>query len=191
MLDKSGRAPLAEHRNDFYASPPEAVHALLKVENFHGTIWECACGDGAIVNVLRGAGHHVYATDLVDRECPLSESRIDFLLEKSPAFPISAIVTNPPYALAKPFVAHALKLKVPKVVMLLRLAFLEGSGRSSILDGGSLARVYVFRNRLPRMHRDGWTGKQSSSSIAFAWFCWELGWNKPTELRRLSWTALP
>ena len=73
MLDKSaqsGRAPLAEHRDDFYATPPEAVRALLSVENFSGTLWEPACGDGAIVNVLREAGHTVYATDLVDRGCP-------------------------------------------------------------------------------------------------------------------------
>ena len=190
MLDKSaqsGHAPLAEHRNDFYATPPEAVHALLKVEKFSGTIWEPSCGDGAIVNELRAAGHRVYATDLVDRGCHDSESRIDFLMEQSPGFHIGAIITNPPYALAKPFVVHALTL-VPKVAMLLRLAFLEGAGRSPILDNGALARVYVFRNRLPMMHRGGWEGKKSSSSIAFAWYVWEVSWNKPTELRRISWT---
>ena len=189
MLDKSaqsGRAPLAEHRDDFYATPSEAVLALLKVEKFTGTIWEPACGDGAIVDIMRAAGHRVYATDLVDRNCHDSESRVDFLMEKAPSFHIGAIVTNPPYALAKQFVAHALTL-VPKVAMLLRLAFLEGSGRSSILDSGALARVHVFKNRLPRMHRHGWEGKQSSSSIAFAWFVWEVGWNKPAELHRISW----
>lgn len=190
MLDKSaqsGRAPLAEHRDDFYATPPEAVRALLEVESFSGTIWEPACGDGAIVNVLRAVGHRVYASDLVDRGCPDSESRIDFLLEQPPGVHIGAIVTNPPYALAKPFVVHALGLAVPKVAMLLRLAFLEGSGRSSILDTGLLARVHVFRNRLPMMHRHGWDGPQASSSIAFAWFVWELNWNKSTELHRISW----
>ncbi len=191
MLDKSaqsGRAPLADHRDDFYATPPEAVHALLKAESFSGTIWEPACGDGAIVKVLRDAGYRVYATDLVERGCPDSENRVDFLFEQPPGVHIGAIITNPPYALAKPFVVHAITLAIPKVAMLLRLAFLEGSGRSAILDNGLLARVHVFRNRLPRMHRHGWEGKQSSSSIAFAWFVWELGWNKPTELHRISWT---
>lgn len=192
MLDKSaqsGRAPLAEHRDDFYATPPEAVRALLEVETFSGTIWEPACGDGAIVNVLRAAGHRVYATDLVDRGCPDSESRIDFLFER--ATDVSAIITNPPYALAKAFVAHALELGVPKVAMLLRLAFLEGSSRSSILDTGQLARVYVFRNRLPMMHRDGWDGKKAANAVPFCWLVWESAWNKPTELRRISWKAHP
>ena len=190
MLDKSvqsGRAPLSEHRDDFYSTPPEAVKALLKAEDFPRTIWEPACGDGAIVKILRAAGHDVYATDLVDRGCPISESRIDFLLEQSPQFHAEAIVTNPPYTLAHQFVAHAHRLEIQKVAMLLRLAFLESTGRSAILDGGSLARVHVIRNRLPMMHRHGWEGKKTSNSVAFAWFVWELGWKKPTELHRISW----
>jgi hypothetical protein len=36
----------ADH--DYYPTPPEAVRALLGVEQFEGTIWEPACGDGAI-----------------------------------------------------------------------------------------------------------------------------------------------
>ena len=190
MLDKSaqsGRAPLAEHRDDFYATPPEAVRALLQVEKFTGTIWECCCGDGAIVEVLREAGHRVYATDLVERGCPDSESRIDFLMEPHPGFHLEAILTNPPYALAEQFIIHALTLGVPKIVMLLRLAFLESTGRSVILDNGLLARVYVFRNRLPMIHRHGWTGNRAASSMAFAWMIWQLGWNKPAELHRISW----
>lgn len=192
MLDKSaqvGRAPLAEHRDDFYASPPEAVLALMEVEKFTGTVWECACGDGAIVNVLRAAGHHVYATDLVERGCPDSQSRVDFLMEPAPSFPIDAIVTNPPYALANKFVAHALTV-APRVMMMLRLAFLESAGRSAILDSGSLARVHIFSNRLPMMHRDGWEGKRSTNSVAFAWFVWESAHKGPAQLDRISWKPI-
>lgn len=192
MLDKSaqsGRAPLAEHRDDFYATPPEAVRALLEVEQFSGTIWEPACGDGAIVNVLRAAGHWVYATDLVDRGCPDSESRIDFLLERAPN--VGAIITNPPYALASKFVAHALSLGIPKIAMLLRLSFLEGTGRTAILDGGQLARAHIFKNRLPFMHRSDWSGNKVSNAIPFMWLVWESDWNKPTELHRISWKPNP
>ena len=41
---------IAPHRAayEFYPTPPEATRALLSVEHFHGSIWECACGDGAI-----------------------------------------------------------------------------------------------------------------------------------------------
>jgi hypothetical protein len=107
-------------------------------------------------------------------------------MEKQVPIGAAAIITNPPYKLAGEFATHALHL-CPKVIMLLRLAFLESEGRSSILDGGYLARVHVFRDRLPMMHRDGWDGPKSTNTIAFAWFVWEHGWNKPTELRRISW----
>jgi hypothetical protein len=166
-----------------------AVHALLRVETIPPVVWECACGPGSIVNVLRAAGHKLYATDLVDYGCPDSESRVDFLMEPAPSFAIGAIVTNPPFKLADQFVAHALTLGIPKVVMLLRLAFLESERRSAILDGGLLARVYVFRNRLPMMHRAGWTGRKSTSQRAYAWFVWELGHQGPTALHRIQWTA--
>jgi hypothetical protein len=38
--------------HDFYPTPPEAVRALLSVESFEGSIWEPACGDGAISRTL-------------------------------------------------------------------------------------------------------------------------------------------
>lgn len=186
----NGRAALAERGDDLYESPPEAVRALLQAEPLPKTIWEPACGPGSIVRVLREAGHFVYATDLVDYGCPESESRRDFLMERAPSFAIDAIVTNPPFKLANRFVAHALALGIPKVAMLLRLAFLEGTGRAPILDNGLLARVHVFRNRLPMMHRAGrgtFVAKTNGSAMAFAWFVWELGHAGPTELRRLSW----
>jgi hypothetical protein len=139
------------------------------------------------VRALRAGGHQVYATDLNDYGCPESDAGIDFLKARAPSFAIDAIVTNPPFRLANHFVAHALALGIPTVVMLLRLAFLESVGRSAVLDCGLLARVHVFRNRLPMMHRAGWTGPRASSAMPFAWFVWELKHRGPTELYRLSW----
>ena len=190
MLDHScqmARAPLAERGDDLYETPDVAVHALMRVEQLPKVIWECACGPGRIVNVLRAGGHFVYATDLVDYGCPDAESGADFLMERAPSFAIDAIVTNPPFKLADRFVAHALGRGIPKVVMLLRLAVRESDRRRSILDSGLLARVHVFRKRLPMMHRAGWEGRKANNGMAFAWFVWELAHRGPTELRRLSW----
>lgn len=183
-------APLNQRKDDLYESPPEAVHALLRAERLPHTIWEPACGPGVIVRILRAAGHDVLATDLVDYESPdqgfhgwdfLSEHRLPNLVE--------AIVTNPPFKNAGEFVAKALEL-CPKVIMLLRLAFLESERRTPILDNGHLARVHVFRKRLPMMHRHGWEGKYSNSGMAFAWFVWDRAHSGPTELHRISWEAL-
>ena len=183
---QAGRAPLAERGYDLYETPAEAIDALVSIEKLPYRLWEPACGRGAIVRVLREAGHEVIATDFVDYGCPDSTGDVDFLLERHAPAGVEAIVTNPPYKVAGKFVEHALRL-VPRVVMLLRLAFLESERRAPILDCGRLARVHVFRRRLPMMHRDGWDGPRASSSIVFAWFVWDANHSGPCELRRIDW----
>src|SRR5262245_31881179 len=178
-------SPHAERGLDLYETPAPAVRALLKEEPLAGVIWEPACGPGAIVTVLRKAGYRVVATDLVDYGCPDSTGGVDFLKQQHAPEDAKTVLTNPPFMFANEFVRHALTL-VPRVVMLLRLAFLEGQGRSDILDGGQLARVYVFRNRLPR---NIWKGAEASSAMAFAWFSWNRNHRGPIELRRISWEA--
>lgn len=189
MLDHScqvQRHPLADRKDDLYETPEVAVHALLKVEKLPHHIWEPACGPGAIVRVLRNAGHTVWATDLVDYGCPQAQSGIDFLMERQTRIDVGAIVTNPPFKLAGEFVAKALEL-APQVVMLMRLAFMESEKRTPILDNGQLARVHVFRKRLPMMHRADWVGRKANSGMAFAWFIWDRHHSGPAALHRISW----
>lgn len=186
LLTGNARAVLSDRKDDLYETPPVAVHALLRAEKLPHYLWEPAAGPGSIVGVLRGAGHEVLASDLVDYGVPTHFAGRDFLMERKAPDNCQAIVTNPPFKLADQFVAHALDL-CPKVVMLLRLAFMESERRRAILDGGHLARVHVFRKRLPMMHRHGWEGSKVNSAMAFAWFVWDHDHAGPTELRRLSW----
>lgn len=182
----NGRATYDERGDDLYETPPEAVRSLLAFEGLPRRIWEPACGPGAIVRVLRAAGHDVFASDLVDYAWGQDRSGWDFLFPASDAPEVDAIVTNPPFKLAEEFVAKALE-RAPLVVMLLRLAFIESERRSPILDNGNLARVYAYRKRLPMMHRKGWEGRKGNSGMAFAWFVWDRNHSGPTELRRISW----
>jgi hypothetical protein len=187
IIAGTGRAPLAERGNDLYETPPEAVYALLKVEPLPHVIWEPACGPGSIVKVLRGAGHRVFASDLVNYGCPDSDSGVDFLMESSPPYGVEAVVTNPPYKLAGEFVSHALELGIRQVAMLLRIQFIESERRSSILDTGIFARFYPFSNRLPMMHRHGWDGPKATSAMSFAWFVWDAKHRGRPEVERISW----
>jgi hypothetical protein len=186
----AGRHRLADRGDDVYETPPEATRALLACESLPHRIWEPCCGPGSIVAALRGAGHDVIASDLIDYGCPDSHHGWDFLLESSAPSGCEAVVTNPPFKLAQECVEHTLEL-VPRVVMLLRLAFLESERRTAILDDGRLARVHVFRNRLPMMHRAGWNGPKASSATAFAWYVWDRDHRGPTTIDRISWKAVP
>jgi hypothetical protein len=172
----------AERGDDLYETPPCAIEALLRAENIPRCIWEPAAGRGAITDVLRTAGHTVFASDLVDYGVP-NQHKLNFFQAQLP-IDTEAIVTNPPFKDAPQFVRRAIQI-CPRVFMLLRLAFLESTSRTDILEG-PLARVHIFRDRLPRMHRDGWAGPKTTSSIAFAWFVWERH-SGPTQLHRISW----
>jgi hypothetical protein len=182
------RHSLADRRDDCYETPPEAVRALLAVERIPSTVWESACGPGAIVRELRATGRTVIASDLVDYGCPDSSCRIDFLMERTAPAGTQAIITNFPFKLAAEMVEHALEL-CPLVLVLLRLTFLESERRSTILDGGQLARVHVFRSRLPMMHRRGWDGPQATSQVPYAWFVWDREHRGPAIIDRIS--AIP
>lgn len=189
MLDHScqtQRHKLADRGDDFYATPPVAVEALLRVEKLPQRIWEPACGDGAIVNVLRAHGHDVIASDLVARGCQNSQSGVDFLIPSLCGCVADAIVTNPPFKLAEQFLERALEI-TPHVIFLLRLAFLESERRSHLLDKGWLARVWVFRKRLPMMHRSGWEGRKANSGMAFAWFVFDATKQQTATIQRISW----
>ena len=190
MPDKStgnGRHKLADRGFDLYETPPEAVRALLAAETIPLDVWEPAAGRGAISRVLMEAGHHVVSTEL--EKYPGADwgvlSGVDFLAQRHPPAGVQCILTNPPYQKAAPFVRHALTL-VPDVIMLMRLAFLEGTTRSDIIDH-HLQNVLVFRDRLPMMHRWEYEGPRSTSAMAFAWMRFAREKQGPTVMRRISW----
>lgn len=188
MLDpcQVSRAPLADRKDDLYETPSMAVDSLLRVEKLPQYLWEPAAGPGSIVKVLRAAGHTVLASDLVDYGVDSHFHGRDFLMEHKAPDGCECILTNPPFKLAEEFVEHALEL-CPRVIMLLRLAFLESNRRTRILENRGLARVHVFRLRLPMMHRAEWAGRKANSGMAFAWFVWDRAHTGPTELHRISW----
>lgn len=180
--------PANRETHDFYPTHPAATRALLSVEQFDGAIWEPACGDGAMSRVLIDAGHEVISTDLIDRG--YGEGGRDFLMEWAPRAP--HIVTNPPFRWAREFGDRALLLtRSPggKVVMFLRLAFLEGVERQRWFANTPLARVWVMSRRVP-MARGRQSGEGDGHGvIAFAWFVWEHGHQGAPQLGWLDWKA--
>jgi hypothetical protein len=165
---------------DFFPTPAWATYALIDNEAFHGEVWESACGNGAMSEVLRKTDQPVISTDLYDRG--YGDSGIDFL---SPNRRAQNIVTNPPYNAAEGFVRSGLEAADRKFALLLRLAFLEGAGRQrTIFSEAPPSRVWVFSERIT-FYPDGAVQK-GSGTTAYAWFVWdkdsngtELKWFKP------------
>ena len=161
---------------DFYPTPPWATFALIENEKFSGSIWESACGDGAMSRVLAETGSTISSSDMYDRG--FGEAGVDFRFAKSEA---ENIVTNPPFNAAEEFVHSGLKLAQKKFALLLRLAFLEGAGRQhSIFNKAPPSKVWVFSERITFYPKN--VEQKGSGTTAYAWFVWDRDHIGPTQL---------
>lgn len=173
--------------NDYYATPPSSTQALLEVLELNGSILEPACGEGHISEVLKNNYPYseIISTDLVDRG--YGKGGIDFL-EQVYTRTFDNVITNPPFKYMREFIEKALEITNEKVVMFGKIQFLEGKGRREFLEKSPLKYVYVFSERQNPM-RNGKSvdenGKKWSSTMCFAWYVWEKGYDGETIVRWL------
>jgi hypothetical protein len=168
---------------DFYPTPEWATEALLwRIrEQLNGTIWEPACGDGAISKVIQEfiqdgfcKASKVVSSDL--HKHGYGTSGKDFLKARRT---VDCIVTNPPYSLATEFIVHARKL-AGLVAMLLPLRYLEGVDRfQKIYSDRDLERIFVL-SRKPNFRNDI---AGSSGLLSMAWFVWRRGYCGDAQLQ--------
>lgn len=172
------RKPEAVRReHDFYPTgQPEAIRALLAADGERiresGTVWEPACGDGALVREIRAYGLPCSASDLIDRGCPDSWTADFFTCHKSRG---GAIITNPPYDLINArdgkarWLRHTLDMPGWDYLALLLSwdwpAAAMG-GHATLLDTQPFSWSYLMRWKLD------FTG-EGSPPQRNAWFVWD------------------
>ena len=172
----------SDHRqnSDFYVTPPGVTEALFEREKFDGWVWECACGNGSMSQVIERY-NYCYSSDIRNKSEIYSKGfgNIDFLTADNYEIisNVDNIITNPPYRHALKFVEKAKSIATHKVAMLLKLVFLEGITRYDMFQDTAfpLMTVYVFSRRVtirPPGEHSGNTGM-----IAFAWFVWNKRYN--------------
>ncbi len=162
---------------DFFPTPAWATYALIDNEKFEGEIWESACGNGAMSEVLAQTGETIISSDLYDRG--YGDAGVDFLTDSRRT---QNVVTNPPYNAAEGFVRAGLRATEQKFALLLRLAFLEGANRKrSIFTDTPPSRVWVFSERIT-FYPAG-AVQQGSGTTAYAWFVWDKNASSGTELK--------
>jgi hypothetical protein len=184
-LGASNHTDKEREQHDYYATEPKALELLLEKEKFSPYVWECACGEGHLSEVLKNEGYDVKSSDVVDRGYPETQV-IDFLKAESEDIPRD-IITNPPYKYAKDFVEHALDISMDgtKIAMFLKVQFLEGKARRELFEKHPPKKIYVSSSRLlcakngefEKMRQGG------GSAVAYAWFIWEKGYKGDTVVR--------
>ena len=172
--------------NDYYATDPIALEIFLnKLKEdgieLHKSIWECACGEGHLSEVLKKRGFNVWSTDLVDRGYGIGNT--DFL-KSIPDKWSGDILTNPPYKYAKEFVEKAIEVTRNGcyTIMFLKIQFLEGQARKEMFKKYPPKFVYVNSAR-QTCYINGDMSKKMSSATCYCWFVWEKGFNKEPIIR--------
>lgn len=176
------RAPEREARRaeDFYPTgQPEAIRSLLSREGERirrcGSVWEPACGDGALVREIRAAGIPCCASDLIDRGCPDSWTADFYSVQRSHG---RAIITNPPYCEINArdghgrWLRHTLDMDGWDYCALL-LSWdwpaARANGLGQLLDEHPFSYCYLMRWKLD------FTGAGSPPQRN-AWFVWDRTW---------------
>lgn len=157
--------------SDYYPTPAWCTEALLRElpkGRADERVWEPACGDGRMSEVLIQK-YHVISTDLVDRG--YSPGGVDFLAQTEMQGNSSHIVTNPPYEMAEEFLRHALALTKPHsglVAFLLRNEFDSAKTRRDLFANPPFWKKLVLTKR-PRWFE----GEGASPRHNYSWFIWD------------------
>lgn len=182
-LGASNHTGKERENNDFYATDPNAAKMLLELEELSPNIWECSCGEGHLSKIFEEAGFNVKSTDLIDRG--YGKGGVDFLAENE-IFD-GDIITNPPYKYAKDFVEKAMEL-IPngrKVIMFLKIQFLEGKARKKLFEKYPPKMIHVSSSRITCAKNADFAAMKAGggSAVAYAWYVWEKGFTGTTQLK--------
>lgn len=155
---------------DFYPTPAECTLALLPfLPETVKTVWEPACGDGAISWVLIQKGFKVYSTELrIDSGWGVGG--VDFLEKHDVPYPMDAIITNPPFNVSEQFIWKAVK-EAPVVAMLLKSQYWHAKTRTKLFQENPPAYI------LPLTWRPNFFGadQKGSSMLDMIWTVWISG----------------
>ncbi len=170
-LQPFGGGRVKRRAGDLYPTYPSATEALIRIEGsrlrgMSSVIWEPAVGPGMIARVLAAHGFAVLASDLDPAHTGES---VDFLAQRVAPPGNPPIVTNPPYALAPGFIAHAVgRLDLTYVALLLKSTFWHAASRADLFRRHPPQRIHPLGWRLD------WDGRGSPPE-EHCWMVWDAG----------------
>ena len=183
VVGSSAHSLTSREKNDYYATDPNVLDAFLKqYGKLHEHVWECACGEGNLSNRLSELGYQVFASDLINYN---SNKIFDFTSDPNGHEILGDILTNPPYKHAQTFVENGLSRVQDgnKVILLLRIQFLESQQRYKLFEKHPPKEVYVHSSRIGIYKNNDKEKYGKSNALCFAWFVWEKGYEGATTLK--------
>lgn len=185
-LGASSHSTHNREEHDYYATSDLVVEPLLSVMTKHGekvakNIWENACGELHLSKKLGEFGFNVFSSDLIVRTPEVKQ--LDFLKYtddgsiREMLLGEFDIITNPPYKHAKEWVEKSMDFldNGSRLIMFLKLTFLEGQARKKLFEEYPPKYVFVFSKR-QKCAINGDFENTGSSASCYAWFVWEKGY---------------
>lgn len=177
---------------DFFPTPPWATRALLPFlrdleadaerDLATQTVWEPACGEGHMADVLGEAFFRVHASDVFEYQGwdrletvqVFPPVLLDFLDEEALALRTADwIITNPPFKTAMQFALRALSVARIGVALLVRTSWLEGGKRyADLFSQYAPALVLQYCERVP-MTKGRWD-PAASTATSYCWVVWRV-----------------
>lgn len=144
---------------DFYPTPPDVTASLLNVLDIPkgATIWECAAGDGDMVDVMEQLGYKVIRSDIC--------TGTDFLTDTEDR-QFDWIITNPPFKLAEHFIRKAATYNKP-FAMLLKSQYWHAKTRVRLFKEITPAKIYPLAWRPNFQFKE----RQKSSPLMDVMWC--------------------
>lgn len=156
---------------DFYPTPPDVTHALMQFLDLEGllfgisSVWEPACGDGAMSRVIEEYVAEVISTDI--RETGYGMGGKDFFVWRESC---DAIITNPPFNQSAEFIIKAIG-ETELVAMLLKSQYWHASKRTKLFRDHPPAYVLPLNWR-----PDFLAGERGGSpTMECIWTVWKRG----------------
>ncbi|MEO0272612.1 MAG: tRNA (adenine-N(6)-)-methyltransferase [candidate division WOR-3 bacterium] len=140
--------------NDVYQTPTYAFDYLAPYINKEWRIWECAMGQGNLLNYMRSLGYDAFGTDI----------EYDFL--SSPPMECDCIITNPPYSKKDAFLEKCYEIGKP-FALLMPLTALEGKKRQRLYRKYGIGLIIPDR-------RIEFLSEKGRCWFATAWFVWGI-----------------
>ena len=164
---------------DYFPTPPWATRALIKkvfpvlgIRILH-TVWEPACGEGHIAEVLSEFTDNVCATDVHDYGYGVETG--DFLNTSGDGFWGDWIITNPPFGdKTEAFILRALENADVGVAMFVRLQWLEGIGRYERVFKDHPPTLISFFTERVNLCKGRWD-PDGTTATAYIWLVWVKG----------------
>jgi hypothetical protein len=165
----ANKTPMDQHPDsDYYCTPKSLVWKLLDlciIQN--SSIYEPACGEGAISSVLKERGFNVIEDDI-------RTTGKDFLLcEKHYPW----IMTNPPFSLFDEFVIKA-KQCSDQFIFLAKTNFFGAYQRYEKGIWKNLKSVYIFNRQVDYRTPMREDGLFHVGNLITGWFHWDKNWNE-------------